>query len=98
MSTAIEIYDALRRVGLEDRIAQDIADSVGARAEAATKHDLALFQEDVRGQFRELKGLSTAASEGLRRELADVKADLTARLVVMTGIFIAAVSALRILT
>jgi len=76
-----EIYDALRKLGLDETTAANAARAVigsNAREELATKADL----QQLRVQ--------------IQSDLANVKADLTWRMVVMTGIFVAAVSALKI--
>jgi hypothetical protein len=81
MSTMVtELYEALRKAGVDEPTATAAARAVLIEV----RTDLA-----TKTDLAELKAAT-------KTDLAELKADLTWRMVVMTGIFVAAVSALRI--
>jgi hypothetical protein len=80
-----ELYDALRKAGVDDDIARAAAEAViGRQEDVATKADIAMTKADIAIQRSEL-----------RQEMAELKADLikwnVGAMAVLTAIFAAIV-------
>jgi hypothetical protein len=90
MSTMVaELYDASRKAGVEEQLAQRAARAVlGAetRTDLATKTDLIALRTDfgelktdfaeLRADFAELRADVTADLSGMKRELSETKVEL----------------------
>ena len=84
-----ELYDALRKAGVDERLARDAARAVlgyDARTDLATRADLAELKAATRADLAELKAAT-------RADLAELKAELikwnVGAMAILTAIFAA---------
>ena len=84
-----ELYEALRKAGVDEVAAAAAARAVWHPPDIATNAAVDRVRTDLHADIEIVK-------HELHREMAELKSDLTWRMVVMAGVIIGAISALKI--